>query len=917
MRPEHWLFTIPLRLRSLFRWAQADQELDDELRDHLDRKTQEYVAQGMTQEEAHRRARLDLGGIEQTKEKCRDARRVNWIQDFVQDLQFGLRILRKSPGFTVVAVLTLALGIGANTAIFSLVDAVLIRMLPVQRPEQLFRLINVSKDGKTIDAFSYPTFELIQENNQTLSGVIAFHPLGIVDFVVNGKGELAHAQAVSGSYFTTLGVKPIFGRTITTADEARGASQVAVISYGYWTRRFNRDPSVVGAEIVLNGAPFAIIGVTPPEFFGLEPGQSVDVSIPLTSVATVQPQFAAAGSPFDVLTAPFRHWLHLMVRLRDGQTEVQALANLGPIYERAMRQVAEGMRGLPFDSPSARSDLAQSRLKLESGSRGLAALREQFSKPLALLMAVVGVLLLIACTNVANLLLARCNSRQSEIALRLALGAGRARVLRQLLTESALLAAGGGGFAAVVAFWGSNAVANIMSRSTSAIHLDVHPDMRILAFTALVSLVAVIVFGLIPAWRASRLDLSQAVKEGNRAATAALGRSRIGEGLVIPQIALSLVLTVGAGLLVRTLENLKSSYPGFREQNVLLFSIRPGMIGYTDAQVAEVYERLLEQIKPTPTVSAVTFSAFSPLAGWSGFTDARVEGYTPRQGEYPAISVNFVGPRYFRTMGTAVLLGRDIAEEDRAGDPKVAVINEAMAQHFFGDSNPIGRRFSIPGWKADTSPMEIVGVVENAKFINLRDQVPPAAYIPFFQSPDSFLAANFEVRSSTNPTALAVSIREMIQQADSRLPLFGVKTLSEQIDETLVQERIVALLSSLFGMVALFLACVGLYGVMSILVVQRTHEIGIRMALGAERFRVLRLVLGRGMAIALIGVVAGMAGAVGVTRFMATLLFGVKPTDVQTMLFASLAFIGVATFACYIPARRAMSVDPMVALRHE
>jgi predicted permease len=607
-----------------------------------------------------------------------------------------------------------------------------------------------------------------------------------------------------------------------------------------------------------------------------------------------------------------------MVRLRDGQTEVQALANLGPIYEQAMRQAAEGMRGLPFDSPSARSELAQSRLKLESGSRGLAALREQFSKPLAFLVAVVGVLLLIACTNVANLLLARSNSRQSEIAVRLALGAGRARVLRQLLTESVLLAAGGGGFAAVVAFWGSNVVANIMSHSTSAIHLDVHPDVRILAFTASVSLVAVIVFGLIPAWRASRLDLSQAVKEGNRAATGAPGRSRIGEGLVILQVALSLVLTVGAGLLVRTLENLKNSYPGFREQNVLLFSIRPGMIGYTDAQIAELYERLLEQIKRTPTVSAVTFSAFSPLAGWSGFTDARVEGYTPRQGEYPAISVNFVGPRYFRTMGTAVLLGRDIAEEDRAGSPRVAVINEAMAEHFFGDSNPIGRRFSIPGWKADTSLMEIVGVVENAKFINLRDQVPPAAYIPFFQSPDSFLAANFEVRSSTNnPTALAASIREMIQHADSRLPLFGVKTLNEQIDETLVQERIVALLSSLFGIVALLLACVGLYGVMSSLVVQRTHEIGIRMALGAERFRVLRLVLGRGMAIALIGVVAGMAGAVGVTHFMATLLFGVKPTDVQTMLFASLAFIGVATFACYIPARRAMSVDPMVALRHE
>lgn len=909
--------SIATGLRSLFRRNQVNRELDEELGAYLEMEAAEKMKQGMSRKEAARAVRLERGSLEVTKEVVRSAGWESVLETGWQDVRFGLRMLRRSPAFTAVAVITLALGIGANTAIFSLVDAVLIRMLPLQRPEQLFRLINVSKEGKTIDAFSYPTFELIQENNQTLSGVIAFHPLGIVDFVVNGKGELADAQAVSGSYFTTLGVKPIFGRTITTADEARGASHVAVISYGYWTRRFNRNPSALGAEIVLNGAPFTIIGGTPPEFFGLEPGQSVDVSIPLTSLAIVQPQFAAAGSPYDVLTAPFRHWLYLIVRLRDGQTEVQALANLGPIYEQAMRQAAEGTRGLPFDSPSARSDLAQSRLKLESGSRGLAALREQFSKPLMFLMAAVGVLLLIACTNVANLLLARGNSRRREIALRFALGAGRARVIRQLLTESVLLAVGGGAFGVMVAFWGSNAVGNIMFPSTSAIHLNVHPDMRILGFTALVSLVAVIVFGLIPAWRASRLDLSQAVKEGNRAVTAAPGRSRIGEGLVVPQIALSLVLTVGAGLLVRTLENLKNSYPGFREQNVLLFSIRPGMIGYTDTQVAQLYERLSEQIKQAPTVSAVTFSAFSPLAGWSGFTDARVEGYTPRQGEYPAISVNFVGPRYFRTMGTAVLLGRDIAEEDRAGTPKVAVINEAMAQHFFGDRDPIGRRFSIPGWKADTSPMEIVGVVENAKFINLRDQVPPAAYIPFFQSPDSFLAGSFEVRSSTNPTALAASIREMIQQADSRLPLFGVKTLNEQIDETLVQERIVALLSSLFGMVALFLACVGVYGVMSSLVVQRTHEIGIRMALGAERLRVLRLVLGRGMAIALIGVVAGIVGAAAVTQFMATLLFGVKPIDSATILSASLASIGVAALACYIPARRAASADPMVALRHE
>ncbi len=321
-----WLAQIRLAVRSLFRRPQVDRELDEEFQYHLERQIEENLHRGLAPEEARRAAMREMGPMAKSKDECRDARRVNWIQDLVQDLRFGLRMLRKSPGFTAVAVLTLALGIGANTAIFSLVDAVLIRMLPVQRPEQLFRLIDVNKEGKTIDAFSYPTFKLIQEKNQTLSGVIAFHPLGNLDFEMNGKGELAHAQAVSGSYFTTLGVKPMFGRTITTADEARGASQVAVISYGYWTRRFNRNPSLVGAEIVLNGAPFAIIGVTPPEFFGLEPGQSVDVSIPVTSLALVQPQFAAAGSPFDVLTAPFRHWLHLMVRLKDGETEVEALA---------------------------------------------------------------------------------------------------------------------------------------------------------------------------------------------------------------------------------------------------------------------------------------------------------------------------------------------------------------------------------------------------------------------------------------------------------------------------------------------------------------------------------------------------------------------------------------------------------------
>ena len=780
-----------------------------------------------------------------------------------------------------------------------------------------FRLTSVDKEGRTNEAFSYPTYKLLSANNQTLSGLIAFHSLRNVDFVVNGKAELARGQAVSDTYFTTLGVKPVLGRTITTEDESRGAIPVAVISYGYWTTRFNRDPTVVGTEIILNGASFTVIGVTPPEFFGLETGESVDVSIPLTSVATVRPQIALSGSPYDILTASFRNWLQLMVRLKDGEVQATALANLEPIYKQAMRQAAEALRGLPFDSPGVRKELAEIRLQMEPGCRGLTALRKQFSKPLMFLMAVVGVLLVIACANVANLLLTRAKSRQREIAVRLSLGAGRVRVMRQLLTESVLLAAAGGAFGVLVAFWGSRSLVSLMSHSASPLQLSVGLDARVLAFTALASLIAVVIFGLAPSWRTSRFDLSQAVKESAQGAAAAQGRSKVGEGLVIPQIALSLVLLVGAGLLVRTLQKLKNFDPGFNQQNVLLFSINPGMIGYKNTQCAGLYQRLGEQIRTIPGVTAVTFSIWSPLAGWSGFTDARVEGYTPKPEENPAVTVNFVGPGYFKTLGTAVLVGRDFTEGDTAGTPKVAVINEAMAQHFFGDTNPIGERFSIPGWAADTSPIEIVGVVENTKMNSLREQSPPTAYMPFFQFPDSFSSVTFEVRTAGNPTFVVASVRQLIQQTDSQLPLFGVRTLSEQVDESLIQERLLVSLSSLFGLVALFLACVGLYGVMAGLVARRTHEIGIRMALGAERFQVLRLVLGRGMAIALIGVVMGIAAAVGVTRLLATLLFAVRPTDASTLLCASLALIVVAVFACYVPARRATKVDPMVALRYE
>jgi predicted permease len=893
-------------------------DLERELRSHLDAEAEEQQEAGVAAEEAAYAARRALGNTTQLKEDVRMAWGFRWLETLLQDLRFGLRQLRRNPGFAAVAIITLALGIGANTAIFSLVDTVLLKMLPVRNPEQLVRLAYVTRNYGGEEFFSYRTFELLANNNRTLSGIIAFHSLGNVDLVVNGEAGLASGQAVSGNYFAMLGVKPALGRVLLPRkNDAQPGNPVAVISYGYWTRRFGRNPSVVGQAITLDGAPFTIIGVAPREFFGLEPGQRVDVTIPLAQVARVQPGWAATGSPYDVFRAPFRNWLRLMARLKDGQSKAQVLANLQPIFGQAMREAVEGIRGLPVDSGQVHQEISQSRLRLESGSRGLTALRRQFSKPLLFLLNVVGVLLLIACSNVANLLLARARSRQREIGLRMALGAGRRRVIRQLLTESILLSAAGGALGTLLAYWGSSSLVLLMSRSQSAIQLSVRPDARVLAFTAIVSFLAAIVFGLAPAWRVSRLELSSAVKGSGQGTAGAHHRFRLGDGLVVSQIALSLVLFLGAGLLVRTLQKLKDLDPGFDQQNVLLFSLNPGLVGYKNSQLAQLYGQLSERINAMPGVRAVSFSDFSPLAARFGSTVPIVEGYTPRPGENTPVNINFVSPGFFRTLRTAVLLGREFTGNDRIGSPKVAVINEAMAHQFFGDSNPLGRRFSIPDWVGDTSQIEIVGVAENTKIHDLREQPVPAAYMPLLQEPDAVLAVTFEARTASSPGILAASVRRLIRQTDSRVPLFDVKTLSEQVNDSLVQERLVASLSSLFGFVAVFLSCVGLYGLVSYSVTRETHEIGIRMALGAQRLEVLALVLRRGMILALIGIGVGILAALGLAQLMGSLLYGVSPTDPLTFLMASLVLTGVALLACYIPARRAAKVDPMVALRYE
>ncbi len=941
MRPEHWRFTIPLRLRSLFRWAQADQELDDELLDHLDRKTEEYVAQGMTQEEARRRARLDLGGIEQTKEKCRDARRVNWIQDLIQDLHFGLRMLRKSPVFTAVAVVTLALGIGANTAMFGLIDAVMLKMLPVREPEQLVLLSwtaqghpymihslsgNFDRDSTgnfTSTSFSYPIFNSIRERAQAFSSVLAFADIGRLNVAVGGQADLAQGQLVSGDFFSTLGVPASIGRTLVLSDDSEGASPVAVVSYGYWKRRFGGDPLAMGKPVLLNGIPFTLVGVTVPEFFGVQPGSSTDVWIPLHTQPKIDPGWTAYANPGEVskFTARDDWWVLIMGRLNPSVTEQQAR----PALDVIVQQNSTGIEPPPRkDSPDL--SLAPPKVVLVPAGEGLDALRREFSQPLFVLMVVVGLVLLLACVNIANLLLDRAGSRQKEIAVRLTLGAARLRLIRQLLTESVLLAVLGGAFGSILAYWADGVLLTFMSSGRTPVILHVSPNLGVLGFTAAVSVLTGVLFGLAPAMRSTRLDLTPALKEGGAKISAGGGLLRgfhleLGNALVVAQVALSVILLIGAGLFVRTLTNLESRNIGFDRRNLLLFSVDPTQVGYKRERLAGFYEEFRRQIEALPGVRSASLSRHTFINGGVTISGVSIEGYTPKVGESNSneslnLHVNSVGPRFFETFGIPVVLGRTINEKDSTAGPKVGVVNRAFARKYLAGSTPIGRRFGFGDAKA-SSDIVIVGVVGDALYGQLRDEALPTIYVPYVQNVQQLAEMTFEVRTGGNPTNWIGAVRQAIRGIDENLPLFDIKTQTEQIQQASFQEHLFSRLSSLFGLLALALTSVGLYGMTSYAVSRRTNEIGVRMALGAMRIELLTLIIAQRLRFTLIGVGVGIVGAIGLTRFLSRLLYGVKPTDVLTFTVVSLILTGVAAVASYIPARRAMRVDPMVALRHE
>ncbi len=825
------------------------------------------------------------------------------MQTLLQDIRYGLRMLAKNPGFTAVAVVTLALGIGANTAIFSLLDTFMLRKLPVSNPHELVQLATVGPFG--VSSFSYHSFKRFRDENHVFGGMLAIGSLDGLDASVNGQAESLQGRIVSGNFFSQLGVNAYIGRTFLSDDDKtpRG-SPVTVISYAYWKRRFGLDPSAVGKRITLNRTPFTIVGVTPAEFSGLEVGDSPDIYVPMM----MEPAFRDAES---WLEQPDYYWLRIVGRLKLGVSREQARADLAVIHHEILAE-----NPMKDWSPRDRKDFLSQRLEVESAASGLAyGLPKELSGPLFILMGMVGLVLLIACTNVANLLLGRTTVRKKEIAVRLAIGAGRLRLIRQLLTESAMLATAGGALGLLCAYWTSDAIVALMSIGRRPLVLDLHPDPLVLGFTGASSILATILFGLAPALRATRVDLTPALKETGRSG-AQRSRLGLGKALVVSQVAISLLLMFGAGLFVRTLENLENLDPGFDRKSVLTFDIDATKSGYKGPAVARLYKEVVDRIEAIPGVRSASLSQMAPITGGGGWDNSVwVQGYTPRPDENTTVYLNSVSPKYFETVGTPLLLGRDFGPQDTENTPKVAVINQTMARYFFGNADPIGKKFGWWGEDRYKLQIEVIGVVKDAKYETLREQVPRTAYLDCFQGTPGSMT--FEVRTSLKPLAVISQVGNEIRAIDKEIRFGGFETLEEHVDESLGHERLMATLSSLFGLLSLLLACVGLYGVMAYAVERRTNEIGIRMALGARQANVLWIVLRETLLLVLMGVAIGVPAALASARLISSMLYAVRPTDPVTFAVVSLLLTGVALAASYIPARRATKVDPMVALRYE
>ncbi len=921
-----WKDEIRRRLAGLKLEPTREAEIVEELAEHLEDRYSELLASGATEEAAWRTSRAELSESELLAQALKHvehevksepvvlgARRMNMIADVWQDLRYGLRLLRRSPGFTAVTVLTLALGIGANTAIFSVIDALILRPLPVRQPERLVAFSEL--DDKQWGEWSYSLFEKFRELRPVFETMTLTSQIERFNLTVNGSGDgsgggidpgAVTVGLVSGNYFSTLGVSARMGRTLTEDDDrVPGGHPVAVISHNYWERRFARSSDVVGRTFTLEGTTYTIVGVTAAGFAGDLVEQPTDLWIPVMMQAQVMPE-----QPQSLA----QHSGRIVARLKPGVSVTQAQAAAQVIYDQSVSEQP------PFNRQRF-DQSARQRIRLMPAAQGDrdGKQRESLAQPLAILSGLVGLVLLIACANVASLLLARSAARQKEIATRLALGAGRLRIIRQLLTESVLLASLGGMLGLLFAFWGTQALLKLVASGLEPLYLDITLNARALGVTAAVALAAGILFGLAPAIKLTRASLSPALKATSTTLKAGPHRFGLGPILVVCQVALSLLLVIGAGLFVRTLRNLKAQDLGFAREHVLLvWTSYQLSFRYDGAAKARLYEAAKARIGALPGVRQVSLARRGLLHGFeASHFGLEIEGYTPSRKEDATAVCETVAPNFVETVGMQLVLGRDLGPQDTESSPRVAIVNESFARHFFGHQNPIGRRF-LGHIKNGEPTFEIIGVVRDAMYGTLREPNLRMVYLPLGQNLNTLDSGIcLIVRTATAPGAVAASIRQELRRIDPNLPVTSIDSIEEQVDRLLVQDRLIATLAGFFGLLALLLAAIGLYGTLSYAVARRTNEIGIRLALGATPANVRRMILRESLLLVSVGIALGLPASLVATRLITSLLFGVKATDPVTMLSAMLVLLAMTFVAAYVPARRATKVDPMVALREE
>ncbi len=893
-------------LHSALRRSRTERDMDAEFRFHLESYADDLIRTGVPRDEALRRARREFGGLERAKEECRDARGITFLESLLQDIRYALRTLRNSPAFTIIAILTLALGIGANTAIFSLIDTVVLRMLPVQNPQELVQLshLDPARGGHGDLYFTNAIWEQVRDHQDLFSSALAWST-DRFDLAQGGAVQNANGIIISGDFFNALGVRPAAGRLLTIADDQRGCPSLAVISYGFWQDHFAGASSALGATLSLNHHPFQIVGVSSPGFYGLDVGNKFDIAIPICS-ATV---FDGKDSRLD---ARSWWWLAIMGRIKPGVSPQQLKARL------AVFSPTVFAGAVPNDwDPDDQKKFRSWSLLSAPAATGTSELRTQFDQPLNILMAVVGLVLLIACANIASLMFARAVARSKEIAVRKALGASRLRLIRQLLTECLVLSSAGALLGSLFARWGTALLVRYLSTTGNNVFLDLSIDARILAFTVAIALFTGILFGVLPAFRSTSVSLTSAMKGSQAQQTDRGLRFRPGKWIVATQLALSLVLLIVAGLFLHSMLKLATLDIGFDRSNVLLVNSELKSIGIPPEQCLAVYDEIEARLRSLPGVISVGRSVRTPVSHVEWDQQILLDSPGAPKGDDADAFLNFVSPGYFPTLRTPLLKGRNFSVADTKSSVRVAIVNETFAKKFFPRTSPIGKYFRTAGPPGKTiPPIQIVAVAKDSKYESLREQPVSQAFFPADQIPENEQYANFEIRTDQRPSALVSLVQDSVAQVNTSIPL-DFSSLSQQVDDSLVQERLLATLSAFFGALALLLAMIGLYGALSYLVTQRRTEFGIRLALGAPPVSILRLVL-RDVAIVLVaGSLAGIAISLAAIRLLQKLLFGLTPHDPAAVLAAVAILAAVALVASYLPARRAMRLDPLQSLRYE